>query len=62
MDEIARVDLAIEAEIAIHELKIGSQRTNVRLQVLATVSATAVDRSRVRRPDQAPGSDALHAW
>ena len=54
MDEIAWVDLAIDAaEVAIHELKIGSQRTNVRLQVLATVSATAADRSRVRRPDQA---------
>lgn len=41
VDEIAWVDLAIEAVAAIHELKIGSQRTNVRLQVLATVSPTA---------------------
>ncbi len=34
-------------EAAIHELKVVSQRTNVRLQVLATVLTTAVDQQSV---------------
>ena len=35
------------ADAAINELKVVSQRTNVRLQVLATVLTTAVDRRSV---------------